>query len=376
MKIILYDKISSLYDVQNYFTSCLYKALSKQGVHLELISQLSPQELPQFIEREKPLCLAGFAAVDLYKGALLCDILQLPQFFWLLDLPFHYTSRVASPYSIIGTIEDRPVWEYDHGEKTLFLPHAADVEQKAAVSSDRPYEVVFIGSCPDYKAIKQNWLYRYPRRVVEFMEGVAEDVLSNKNLVFNQHLLNKWQQEGLEKSQIAWDSVAAEVEGYLKGRARIALIDAIEDAEVHIWGHSPEFWGHYFGNKDNVIIHPEVGHHQALQIMQQAKVLLNSIPSFNSGSHERIFSGLASGCLVLADDKPFLRTIFNEREGVIFYQHSELSQVNDIINSYLDNELLRCSDVIAGQANVLENHTWDNRAEQLIEQLPKLVSLI
>lgn len=80
----------------------------------------------------------------------------------------------------------------------------------------------------------------------------------------------------------------------------------------------------------------------------------------------RSLHSIACGCMVLSDKIEALKEMLPEKTGIIYtdgYSDSE-----KLIKKYLYSE--ERSDIVTkGKKWVLENHTWDIRIEQLLDQL-------
>ena len=135
-------------------------------------------------------------------------------------------------------------------------------------------------------------------------------------------------------------------------------------------------WNHYFGDQVNVTIHEGVPYEETFDIYKKSKIALNSTPFFRNGSHERVFNCLAMGCSVITSENRFLRDQFSTGKGVKYYLSNDRAQVNESINAWLDNEELRKKEMLEGRSLVKDHHTWDHRAWQLLDMMPKLTQKI
>jgi len=185
--------------------------------------------------------------------------------------------------------------------------------------------------------------------------------------------------DGIDPTTVNYIEVLDQLERYISGRGRIELVKAIKDTKVDVFGapSATASWKTVLGKEcDNVEIHDAVPYEEALDVMKQSKIVLNSSPKMKNGVHERILAGLACGALVITDENDYLGEHFTDGEDIAFYRHGKWDKLNESIQSYLSDEDKRKGVVEKGGENVMQNHTWDNRAEALLKELPPILDEI
>ena len=104
------------------------------------------------------------------------------------------------------------------------------------------------------------------------------------------------------------------------------------------------------------------------QAYSSCKILLNDHWEDmvqNDFPSNRLFDALACGAFVISDDIPAAKELF---EGNIVTYNS-IDELDNKINYYLNNKKERESIARKGQKIVLENHTFDNRANEILNTL-------
>lgn len=165
-----------------------------------------------------------------------------------------------------------------------------------------------------------------------------------------------------------------EMEIYIKGRDRIDLIKSIKDQEVHLFGNGLDTLnrGDYFKNS-NVVIHSPLDYLEALKVMKQSKIVLNSSIKNKRGAHERIFSAAACGAVVVTNDNTYMRENFVDNQEIIMYRRSDFANVNARLHDLLSNDTKRQTIAEAGREKVMANHTWDHRIAALLPQISPII---
>jgi spore maturation protein CgeB len=159
---------------------------------------------------------------------------------------------------------------------------------------------------------------------------------------------------------------------YIRGKDRFDLISAI-DHPIHIIGSGSEIWRKYLPKTHSHIIHAAVSYEEALNVMKQAKIVLNSCAWIKNGTHERILAAIASGAAVITSENIYMRENFVHEKDILFYQHRDLLAVNSLIAKALIDHSWRLKIVENGRHNIAENHTWDVRAITLINELQRIL---
>ncbi|WP_135076019.1 glycosyltransferase [Terasakiella sp. SH-1] len=99
---------------------------------------------------------------------------------------------------------------------------------------------------------------------------------------------------------------------------------------------------------------------------ERSKIVLNVINYYHE-SHERVFSSMADGAVVLSSNSPFYEKSFTEKEGVFFNWAD--TGVFDKVNDLLDDDVSLQEMAHAGNQAFLKGHTWKHRAQTVMENI-------
>ncbi len=386
MRIDIFTGIKSQYSVLNHFAIKLHDALQDIGVKTRLLSAHEKDLITQ-ITQDPPDCTLSMNGITPNKnGHLLFDLLRIPHISYLADSPLHFMFLRYSPYSII-TCVDRLAAHFIRTtgfSNAFFMPHAVESSLKVDPHINRSYDVVLMATCIDHEEIRKSWRKKYSLPLCHVMEEAAEITLSDQitphYLAFTQALENH--EKGrftIDQNSLDLIPIFNEIELYVRGKDRFEIVNNIKDAHVHVFGSKAQIgqgWEKYLSHQSNVTIHPAISFTEALKIMQQSKIVLNSCPSIKHGGHERIFAGLACGALAFTSENPYLSEQFKDGESIAFYRHNQWDKINLSINEYLADDQKWGTVVSKGQAVVTKHHTWEQRAQQLMEFLPGVIKSI
>lgn len=371
------------YGVLTHFSKKLHEAMIRNGVQCRLLEAKrdDPGTFLKALLGDQPECTLSFnGLLPDDQGRFLADLVKIPHVAYLVGSTYEFVSMTRSAYTIMACADKGSCDFYRQlgFTKTLFVPHG--IEPSLIPDGNCDYDVTMFSSYIDYKAIRASWKKKFDTPVRNAMEEVAEQVSSDLEIPYYQafvkaldHQLSKGGK--MDPQKMNFIEVLEELELYVGGLDRYNLVKAIKDAKVDIFGCGDQGkgWKQALGKQSNVVLHDPIPYDQVLSTMRHSKIVLNSTPWIKEGSHERIFSALASGALVITNENRYLSHQFTDGESIVFYHPSRLDKANHRVNEYLSNEAKRDSVVSKGRQIVMGLDTWDRRVEQLLQELPPLL---
>lgn len=376
------------YGVLSYFTVCLHKALLRAGIKSRLLEakRNDPEPFLKALFEDRPDCTLSFNGLlpDI-SGRFFSDMVNIPHVGFIVDSVLSFTCLVSSKQSI-AVFADEAAVAFFQGlgfNRSLFLPIGVDRELGAENSRSREYDVVMLGSCIDYEAIRKGWNGKYSPQLIQVFEQTVEEALSNPSLPYYQVFVNRLNSAmgsmgDFDPTRLNYLEVLDDIGLYMQGKDRVELVRAVKDAKVDLFGGAEDGagWSHYVGDKKNVVIHEPVPFEQALSIMKHSKIVLNSTLPIYRGMDERLLSGMACGALVITSDNSYVREQFTDGRSIVLYGHGQWDKLNRHVNEYLEGASQREKIVAEGRGIVMSNHTWDHRVAKLLKQLPKYLESI
>ena len=356
----------SQYEVLHHFARKLYEAFKRQGAVCRL---LSGDERLYACLRDPPDFTIGFnGAIKMEDESFFCDHIRVPHVSCLVDPPFRFLELTKSPFMII-TCDDQEGCQLLKGKdfnRTVFFPHAVEKELNFDISKERIYDLVFLGTCIDPEARKKLWKDRFPPDIYGFMQKAVDIGLHEGPISFMTPLLKHLDPE-------EYQEVFEEVEVYIKGVDRVRLLKAFPDRPVHIFGSNIKEWRNVLKTDENIIVHDPVSYEEAIAVMQQSKIVLNSSIKNKLGAHERIFTGMACGAVVVTNDNPWLREYFEDGKELLLFNSKTLNGLAKKVNLLLRDEEKIQAIAFAGRAKSIDWHTWDARVERLLLEISPML---
>ncbi|GEM_PF-1007317 len=387
---IAFFVFENLYSSKRAFTERLSEALRRREVEVKIFDipegVMTKEHLQTLYQFDPTLTLSFHTILPLPDGRFLWDQFKTPHVSLLLDPMIYYLNLIKSPYSILSYVDlaDQALLERAGFENHFFFPHAIEKELlDEPLSRDREYEVTLIGSCYDHESVQVAWEKQYPKAVCQVIEESIQMTLCEQGQSFLESVVKVWEKSGLDPQLVDFQTVATYVDYYLRGYDRLKLLEALKDFRIDIFGslfwvegQSLNDWNYYTRKMDHVTVHEGVSFTESYHILRNSRVSLNSTPFFKNGSHERFLTAPALGSSVLASTNVFAKEQFGEEAGVRFYNFREWEKAPGQVAALLEDEEKRISDLEATREVIRSNFTWDRRAEELIETLPRFISKI
>lgn len=307
---------------------------------------------------------------------------------WFVDHPCHHDMRLrAFPENNTALFVDREhvelVREYFPQIKADFLPHGGDCfEGDIKAWNERSIDVLFCGSCygvPEYEKVIEGMEPFLGEVLKESLDLLKEKPDYTVRLAMSEVLIKK----GVEKERINFGdanmlSLHRFLDDYIRTwfRQRVLAQLANDGVQVAVCG---EGWEKYSDEalsqdkKENLIMLGSLSYEQALEKMADAKIVLNVMPWFKDGSHERVFTAMRNQAVCLTDRSAYLEEELSDYKSVIFYSLKELDRLSGMIDTILSGKVENdgrlydmAEETVRAKKYADENHTWQHRGVELL----------
>ena len=309
----------------------------------------------------------------------LWETYNIPYINILMDHPFHYEKplRLAPETSVVLCTDRNHVKYIRRYFKNIhqvdFLPHAGvELGSRHKPLAERGIDVLYAGALPIYTVAKMipdlssipevdgqlmagdvlAELVHHPDRTTE---EVIEEYLKDRR----SDIPDKRVQEIIVQMRFI-DSYATSF--FREQAVRILVENGIRVTAYGTgwdqceWSDNPHL--DYRGK----VLAPEI-----LPLMNDAKIVLNTMTWFKAGAHDRIFNGMLAKAVVVTDDSTYLRREFTDGRELVMFRRQELGTLPERVFD-LFGHLDRAQEIAdCGYLAAQEKHTWKSRAEYLKE---------
>ena len=261
-----------------------------------------------------------------------------------------------------------------YGEMFLPLGGIAGGNEDEVFSRERPYDVVVSASSFSSGNPVRFWHEdEADKNFIRILDDVADYLLTEPVSVAEgfKYVLNE---RGLydDKFMLAMIPYYFKVFRYIKTVRRAKSIELLVKNDIHV-----DIFGDGWDNvpivRDNigkcVRLHKGTSYQEALDLMARAKVVFQDQAEFNNGAHDRVFSAMLSGAVVVSEYSSYLDKEFSNGKDIFMYDWKNgISQVN-VINELINDESKRLSAAVSAYGKVNERHRWMNRAQSIVEAM-------
>ena len=339
-----------------------------------LVGELRDYDGPRFIIDNNAKSRLTAQGAD-GKPVFIHDAWNIPRLSIFESNPIHHLGQMAqlprnAALTVIDTAHVEVLDAFGISRRAVaFMPHAGPPPLDTVLPiKERAIDVLFIGNVKDVPA-PDAWvaalacpaeLKLRPWRASSRNDGRSPTTAAPR--CCNKRLPKPASRLRLARRDLALNG--ATIELYVNNLKRRELLSSITAAKLTVCGEVET----KLPNAEHVTVTGPVSFVKTLQLMDNAKIVLNTMP-FRSGGHERIFYGLSRGAAILSDFSQLIAEPAAERLGIAIFPEDPAA-LNDAIAALLDHPL---DDAVAtGRRWYARHHTWDHRAAQLLALMSAL----
>lgn len=379
-KILIYQ-VDSPYGALRSFMNQLIEAFKMMKIEVTIIDFSFQDAMGQLAARmaddfDAVLSFNCYLAnIKLRDGSYLQDHVRAPYYYFLVDHPMHHHKILCERLRKFHALcVDKYFIEYIHTYyphiRTVdMVPHGGITNEKWIPYQDRKIDVLFTGSykdCDELMTIMGN--SPEPARSLSLM--LVKELLENPGLRQEEAFskLLKCQDINIEKEQYAeWLSVIGNVvDHYIRGIYRNQMLEAMagEPYDVEIYGAD---WDKCKIQASNLHYHEAVSYEENIDLMNNAKIVLNTYTGFKHGAHERIFSTMLAKALCMTDLNEYIAGHFQDKKNLLIFSYDDMAGYKELIRYYLSHVEEAESIALEGYEIAKTEHTWMERAKQIAE---------
>lgn len=320
--------------------------------------------------------------LEMEDGLNIWDKYEIPFYNILMDHPFHYKNALdTAPGQMVLLCMDRNHIAYvkrffPNIQNTCFFPHAGILPgiNKQNINNtlrikERKIDVLYTGGLsryaaegliPDLGRITDFDAFALVKDALEKLiqepdfttEYVIEQCLDNMNFKFKDQRLG----EIITKLRFI-DSFA--VSFYREQMVR-ALTESGITVTVFGTGWDRCEWEH-----PNLVYGGEIPPAGILELMQQSKVVLNTMTWFKRGAHDRVFNGMLAGAAVVSDYSEYLKENFTNKCELEMFSLKDMESLPERVHHLLIHTDDAQTMADCGYRTAFQSHRWINRLQDM-----------
>jgi len=291
-----------------------------------------------------------------------------------IDHPCEHLERLDAqrPHDIITYLDPSHVAALDalgFKQQKMLLPHGGPEPGEMPPLEERDIDLLFSGRL------------EHSPRIADMREGLADNPPIVQNIVLETA-------ERVMAGEFLFEAFAAACETqsvhytdfdraglgtaivvadkFVRAHERHRLITSIKTRKIHLIGHVDD--GFFDKSPDNITFLGPKSFAEFEIYLPRTKILLNTAHVSPGGTHERVWYGMAAGCVMATDPGELIEADFTHGENILYWP-KEVSSIEPMLSDILENPSQGQAIVDAATPIYTEQHTWSARAKHLDEIL-------
>ena len=343
--VLLFESRDLCYESNRYFAQCLQKAFEGIGYPSEICDLSEGMDaLEGILKRQDEYLLAIdfnslLPRLELEDGTPYLEAFHVPFYNYLVDHPlYHHAAlkRDLPNHSVICIdICHRNYLQgyYPRIRQVLYVPLGAMKAGLERSFGQKRLELLFLGTYDSDAELYQQ-LKEYPlekeREVSALIEMMRADPELTQEGALGRYLEDKGEiLDGQAFARRLNGDYLADL--YLRNLYRRQAVLAATRANVpmavigHGWEQVREL------DQGHVSLYKGVGFAASLQMMADARMLLNATPGFHGGLHDRAYSAMINRALCFTEGSRFARQALDGEREAVFYDIRNLHDLTEKI---------------------------------------------
>ena len=392
-----------IYDTLDLFTDNLIEAFTSMGyrtfVYDAGFQEISKAELLALLEAENgtPFAVVTFNNMGYNLSMYICDdqspeevlneksevniweYYDIPYINILMDHPFHYERPLRNaPSTAIVLCTDRNHVKYirrffKNISKADFLPHAGvELHCKHKPLTERGIDLLYAGALPIYTVSKMiPELSSIKELDAQKMAGeVLQELVAHPEKTTEQAIEEYVRAAGVCMAEEDLQHLIVKMrflDSYATSFFREQAVRILVESGIRVtaygvgwnqcdWSDNPYLT---YGGK---VLAPQI-----LPLMNNSKIVLNTMTWFKAGAHDRVFNGMLAGAAVVTDDSTYMRQQFTDGKELVMFSLKELGTLPERVFDLFGHMQQMQEMADCGYEAAKDGHTWKSRAEYICE---------
>ncbi len=378
-KFLIFTYKDACYHSYIYFAERMADEFHKLGYEAEIFirTDRNGDELERYRGQTYTACMEFNSSLPkalLEDGTYYLDQIDAPFYDFILDHPLYHHDALKQK------LKNFHVFCLDEKHRQYikrYYPHIRSVhvfcmtgEEYIPATSlkDRSIDVLFTGTYMNPKDI-QAAIDKAPLPIQEDINGLIKKMLTNTEMTQEEVLLRQMKGSDIINSHnfslFMKNYFLADT--YIRAFFREKVIKTLAGAGIPLTLYGSGWDTLFTDNKKNLQIEAGVPFKDTFYLMSRAKIVLNIMPWFKAGTHDRIFSAMLNHCISLTDTSSEIDNLFEDGKNIVLFDLNHLEKLPELVGDLLGNADKMQAISEAGYREAVQNHTWDKRVKEIAE---------
>lgn len=173
----------------------------------------------------------------------------------------------------------------------------------------------------------------------------------------------------LEENPQSSSEVLYKFEWTVLGVYRTAMVRILVENGIKVDVYGPGWDKTDFSDNPNLIKHEWTTAEHCLELMYDSKVVLNSMPWFKDGTHERIFNAMLAGSICVTDKSKWIDENLKNGENIVSFDLYHMEDMVEQVKNILADSDRYQHIADNGYKEAVAKHTWSHRAIEMINMI-------
>lgn len=256
-------------------------------------------------------------------------------------------------------------------ESIAFLPPGGSESKQYSLEKNyadylekRTIPILFTGS---FRGEPQPfWQKNYDKYLQTLVDKTIDYLLNHDCLSVEEIIYDLLCQLKMELSELNQATLIQAIQEYVANARRFLLFQTLGEREIPvvIYGQGWEPWVERW---PSFTIHQTGNVYETLDLLHQARIVINSNNQFVHGAHERVFNAMINGCTVVSDSSSYYENELTPNQDIILFNWSSIDTLPDKLMALVDNPEKTWVISQAAHQTAIRHHSWQNRACQLLQ---------
>jgi glycosyltransferase involved in cell wall biosynthesis len=315
----------------------------------------------------------GINTLKLDNGDVYLNLISNKHITYIVDHPTYHLQRLQQPVNNLTVLcvdndASNLVKTFPAVRESYFMPLAGIKGSTNKPMSKREIDVLFTGTYSKPESVKSEFL-KCSENLQIFFNEVSDYLISNVHETIDGALKRYLEALNIpidnDVKYIEYIPIGSSIDSYVRSYFRDKIIRLLVDSgvKVHVYGNG---WDAFECNKsENLIIHEPLNYMKILEVMENSKIVLNIMPWFKDGFHDRIPCAMLNGAVCVTDSSKYIDKEFKDNEDIVLYSLEKLDELPNTIKNIIQNEELMEGIASRGYDNAAKNHHWMNRVLEI-----------
>lgn len=302
----------------------------------------------------------------------ICDGIGIPYICICIDRPLYFTGvrnndihNVIYIWTDTADVHNAEKYYFKNG-RHAFLPHGGEINLTTSdvFKTERFMDVMVIGNYATDR-LDELWQKDLPLNREAVNNIIALYEIGGKSW---EECVHEAAGPLTDEEIASFMAAAGEyLDAHMRLKKRAAVVRALLDGgiTVHCFGADWELTDAI--NHPNFLYHGYIYCEPGRELIKHTKILINDLPVFHTGSHERVFSAMLRGALCVSNYTDYFGEHFTDGENIVFFDYKDLNGLAQKVKYYLAHEEKRLQITKAAFEKARGEHTWLNRAAALLD---------